>query len=75
MIKDKLQNKVFEAKMDFGNGNSSWLDVHKVFIEHKNMEEIFFIRNKHGVCAWHCGSLPVNDYRIIEIREKIKFNI
>lgn len=66
-----LSDKIFLAKMDYGNGNHSWLEIHKEFITHKNEEWIFFIRNKDGVHAWHCGSLPINDYRILEIKEKI----
>ena len=66
-----LSDKVFLAKMDYGNCNHSWLEVNKEFITHKNEEWIFFIRNKDGVHAWHCGSLPINDYRILEIKEKI----
>ncbi|QMU65617.1 MAG: hypothetical protein GKR88_15910 [Flavobacteriaceae bacterium] len=30
---------------------------------------IYFVRNKDGVCAWHCGSLLKTDYRILGIRE------
>lgn len=30
----------------------------------KYEDAIFFMRNKDGVNGWHCGSLPLNDYRI-----------
>jgi hypothetical protein len=59
---------IYLAKMDFGNQNYSWLKVKKVFIPSKNQEFIFFIRDKNGVNAWHCGSLPISDSRIIDIK-------
>jgi len=32
--------------------------------------DIYFVRDKDGVAAWHCGSLPKTDHRILEITEK-----
>ena len=51
------------ANMDFGLGNTdSWLEITKY------KDEVFFCRDRNGVHAWHCGSLPINDRRILEIR-------
>lgn len=62
------ESNVFLAKMNFGNGNHAFLEVRKALISNK--EWIFFIRNENGVHAWHCGSLILTDYRILEIKEK-----
>jgi len=62
------ERNVFLAKMNFGNGNHAFLEVRKALISNK--EWIFFIRNENGVHAWHCGSLPLTDCRILEIKEK-----
>ena len=54
--------KYYLAKMSFGNGFSSFL---KVIMDENN---IYFVRDENGVNAWHCGSLPKTDYRILEIK-------
>ena len=52
------------ANMDFGFGDTgSWLEI----IKYTN--EIFFCRDSDGVHAWHCSRLPIDDRRILEIRE------
>ncbi len=33
----------------------------------KYKNNISFIRDKDGVNAWHCGSLPIDDYRIVKL--------
>lgn len=55
------EQKYYLAKMKFFHGGVSYL---KVIMDEKN---IYFVRNKDGVNAWHCGSLPKTDYRILEI--------
>jgi len=60
-IKDKRE--VFFAKMDYGNGT----DYLEVWID-KEKENIYFLRDENGVGAWHCGHLPITDYRILKIK-------
>lgn len=55
------KNKRYLAKMSKGNGISYYLEV---IMDEKN---IYFLRDENGVNAWHCGSLPKTDYRILEI--------
>ncbi len=59
------KKKYYLAKMYKGIRISCQL---KVTMDNKY---IYFVRNKDGVNAWHCGSLPKNDYRILEITECI----
>lgn len=63
----KIEQQKFEAKMSFGNGYSDWLPVVKM-IDKNGQEEIIFCRNEHHVHAWHCNSLSINDYRVLEVR-------
>jgi hypothetical protein len=49
--KDKV-TKYYLAKMDKGNCISYYL---KVILDDKF---IYFVRDKNGVNAWHCGSIP-----------------
>lgn len=62
------KEKKFEAKMQFGNNYTAWLPVVKRK-DHNGNEEIIFCRDKNHVHAWHCNSFPINDNRILEIRE------
>ena len=62
MEDQKPEKKYYSAKMYKGNGISYELKVTKT------ETDIFFIRNADGVNAWHCGSLPINDYRILELK-------
>ena len=62
MKKKKVEKEYYIATMYKGNG--IFVDL-KVAMSEK---DIFFVRNKDGVGAWHCGSLPKTDYRIIEIK-------
>ena len=56
------------ANMDYGEGNTEmWLEVVKT-INKKGEEEIIFCRDDNHVHAWHCNYLPIDDYRIIEIK-------
>ncbi len=63
----KIEEQKFEAKMSFGNGYSDWLPVVKR-IDKNGKEEIIFCRDENHVHAWHCNSLPINDYRVLEVR-------
>ena len=63
IIKNKKpEEKRYYAKMDFGNGNSAFLEVSI------DDQYIYFIRDENGVNAWHCGSLLKTDYKILEIK-------
>jgi len=68
-IVNRYGEQLFKVKMDYGNGDHAWLDCTK-YTDSQNKEVIYFGRNKDGVHAWHCNSLPINDCRILEIREK-----
>lgn len=64
----KVKEKIYLAKLrdDYGPGIDDWAIVTlKVTIGEK---DIYFVRNENGVAAWHCGSLPKNDHRILEIK-------
>ena len=63
----KMSKKKYLALMNFGNNNHSWLEIYIRYIPHKNENWVFFIRNKDGVNAFHTGSLPIYDYRILKI--------
>jgi len=68
-MSEKIKEKRYLANMNYGNGNTeSWLEVVKR-VDKKGNEEILFCRNEAHVHAWHCNSLPINDSRIIEIKE------
>lgn len=62
----EIKEEKFEAKMSYGTW-SAWLPVVKRK-DHNGNEEILFCRDKNHVHAWHCNSLPITDYRILEIR-------
>lgn len=65
----EIKEKRYLANMNYGYGDTgSWLEVVKR-ADKKGQEEIIFCRNKAHVHAWHCNSLPINDSRIIEIKE------
>jgi len=66
-----MKNKVFLAKIYRWNGLHSWFEVHKTFVPEKNIEYIYFLRDKDCVSPFHCDSLPINHYRILEIKEKM----
>lgn len=61
----KSERKYYLAKMYLRNGIYSNLKITM------DSENIYFVRNENGVNAWHCGSLPKSDYRILEIKEWI----
>ena len=61
------KEQIFEAKMSFGDGHI-WLPVVKR-ISRNGKEEVVFCR-EDGVHAWHCNSLPIDDYRVLEVRIK-----
>jgi hypothetical protein len=61
MENKKTEKTYYLAKMYYGNGISNYFKITK------SDKDIFFVRNIDGVNAWHCGSLPINDYRILEI--------
>ena len=63
----KIEEQKFEAKMSFGNGYSDWLPVVKR-IDKNGKEEIIFCRDENHVHAWHCNSLPIDDYRVLDVR-------
>lgn len=62
MKNKKLEERIYLAKMKDCDGCIMNLRV--------TMDEfdIYFIRDENGVNAWHCGSLPKTDYRILEIK-------
>lgn len=62
MISEKPEEKIYLAKMSDYDGYVMNLEV--TMDEH----DIYFLRNKYGVNAWHCGSLPKTDHRILEIK-------
>lgn len=58
----KTEKQFYLAKMYLGNGISYDLKISMC------ENHIYFVRNENGVNAWHCGSLPKTDYRILEIK-------
>lgn len=64
MTNKTTEEKIYLAKMRNRQGYILTLEV--------TMDEydIYFVRDENGVNAWHCGSLPKTDYRIVEIIEK-----
>jgi len=61
---ENIKEKIYFANMDYGFGNkNSWLKITK------DKNNIYFKRDENGVNAWHCRSLPLNDRRILEIKE------
>jgi len=70
MSNKQLEEKIYLAKMrdDYGIGiNDYAIKTLKVTIDE---HDIYFVRDENGVNAWHCGSLPKTDHRILEITEK-----
>lgn len=64
MITKKPEEKIYLAKMKTYEGYAMTLEVTI------GENDIYFVRNENGVNAWHCGSLPKTDHRILEITEK-----
>ena len=64
------EEKIYLAKIrdDYGQGINDF--VIKTLEITMDERDIYFVRNKDGVNAWHCGSLSKTDYRIVEIMEK-----
>ena len=65
MEKNKKEKEYYLAEMYIGNGIYSDL---KITMDNDN---VYFVRNENGVNAWHCGSLPKSDYRILKIKQWI----
>jgi len=61
-----LEEKIYLAKIrdDYGSKIIKTLEITM------DEDDIYFVRNKDGVAAWHCGSLPKTDPRIVEIIER-----
>jgi len=69
MIKNKKQKeKIYLAKLrdDYGGGINDF--VIKTLEVTMGENDIYFVRDENGVNAWHCGSLPKTDHRILEIK-------
>jgi hypothetical protein len=64
-----MKKQIYQARMLFEGGRAAWLDVKKQK-DIGGKEEIAFVRDKDGIHAWHCNSLPVSDPRILKIRKK-----
>ena len=66
MSNKQLEEKIYLAKIrdDYGSKIIKTLEITM------DEDDIYFVRNKDGVAAWHCGSLPKTDHRILEITEK-----
>ena len=64
----KPEEKIYLAKMReyYGPGNYV-ISTHEITMDEY---DIYFVRDENGVAAWHCGSLPKTDHRILEITEK-----
>ena len=61
-----MEEKIYLAKIrdDYGSKIIKTLEITM------DEDDIYFVRNKDGVAAWHCGSLPKTDPRIVEIIER-----
>lgn len=69
MKNKKPEEKIYFVKIrdDYGIGVSDFaIQTLKITMDES---DIYFVRNKDGVNAWHCGSLPKTDHRILEILE------
>jgi len=66
MSNKQLEEKIYLAKIrdDYGSKIIKTLEITM------DEDDIYFVRNKDGVAAWHCGSLPKTDPRIVEIIER-----
>ena len=51
-------------RADYGSKNIKTLEITM------DEDDIYFVRDENGVAAWHCGSLPKTDPRIVEIIER-----
>ncbi|KKR07768.1 MAG: hypothetical protein UT55_C0051G0008 [Candidatus Peregrinibacteria bacterium GW2011_GWE2_39_6] len=70
MITKQEEGKIYLAKLrdDYGPGiNDFVIKTLEITMDEK---DIYFVRDENGVAAWHCGSLPKTDHRILEITEK-----
>ena len=66
MSNKQLEEKIYLAKRreEYGSKIIKTLEITM------DEDDIYFVRNKDGVAAWHCGSLPKTDPRIVEIIER-----
>lgn len=70
MTTKKTEEKIYLAKLrdDYGQGiNDFVIKTLEITMDEK---DIYFVRDENGVNAWHCGSLPKTDHRILEIMGK-----
>lgn len=70
MKNKKPEEKIYLATLrdDYGRGINDWaIKTLEVTMDEK---DIYFVRDENGVNAWHCGSLPKTDHRILEITKK-----
>ena len=64
------EEKIYLAKIrdDYGQGINDFVIKNlKITMDER---DIYFVRDENGVNAWHCGSLPKTDHRILKITEK-----
>ena len=66
MSNKQLEEKIYLAKIrdDYGSKIIKTLEITM------DEDDIYFVRDESGVAAWHCGSLPKTDPRIVEIIER-----
>lgn len=70
MKNKKPEEKIYLAKLrnDWGPGINDWgIRILEITMDE---HDIYFVRDENGVAAWHCGSLPKTDHRILEIIDK-----
>lgn len=66
IMKTKRGEKIYLAKMRNWQGPGKYIySTHEVTM---GENDIYFVRDENGVAAWHCGSLPKTDHRILEIK-------